>query len=261
MDEQLRAYEGPGLLHYSDGSSIACTAIAAQDHDGSVTLACTITDAAPPPQWVAEILGQGERPTRFEGSTTGLPMVLSGGLHAADGRWSSSSGAHLTYHLSGPTRLEVGTPGQGADTLWRFGITNLLFDSPELTDRPDGGLSRSRMRLVLGGQLVDLERSSHYEAATQDLKRRRRIRVTAEAVVPGTMDFASARQLVGALCSLLSISQGTHINWILLRRSRPAARLFLRLPHELEARPDHLPERFDPPYRSGRRRRAESDCG
>jgi hypothetical protein len=214
MDDQLRAYAGSGLLHYSDGPPIECTAAATQDHDGSLWLTCEVHGAAPPLEWANDMWGGGQRPIRFDGQTGGMRMTVSGGLHAADSRWGSE-GARTRYHISGPQCLEIGTRAENATGAeWRFGIANLLFESPDLTDRPDGGIDHGVMRLHLRGQAVRLERSPDYIAAKGDLKGRRRIRVTAEACVSGTVDFSCARELVADLCALLSIAHGTLINWI-----------------------------------------------
>jgi hypothetical protein len=199
-----------------------------QAHGGELVIECRpLPDAAPPLQWLEEMLTDSSRPLRFEGRTADDRLVrVEGPLFPAPSEWGSE-GACNAYRLSGRARVEVGTSVDASEAEWRFGIANLLFEAPEITDLPDGGGDRRIMHLQLGPHAVRLERSGDYKQAKSYLRGRHRIRVTAEACVSAAVDFGQAQELTQDLCALLSIAQGSLTNWIYCDQAGPdGARLY-----------------------------------
>jgi hypothetical protein len=220
MDEPFRAYEASGVLHYIDGSTIQCNVTIAQDHDGALGLRYSglRPGQGPPAQWAQESFDRGYA-VRFEGQTgNNEPVCLTGMFEPAGGHWNEIEGTRRVFRVistkGGPSPiLEVGTQSELGEGEWRFGIANLIFDTPTEV-RPDGSRGHGPLALALGAHTVRVSRRIDYDAAKSDLDVRDTIRVTAEASVSGAMSFEDARELIADLCALLSIAQGTLIAWV-----------------------------------------------
>lgn len=243
MDEQLRAYEASGQLHYTDGSSIECNATVTQDHDGALGLTYTIRPGQSPPlQWFDESFGKGQA-ERFEGHTAdGVPVRVSGTFQPADGHWNAAEGTRRAFRVISmkgdlPSRLEVGTRSADGQSEWRFGIANLLFHPPSEPGGPNGSADGGVLALHLGPQIVRLERVTDYNDATADLKRRDAVRITADAHLSGSVSFEDAEELIADLCALLSIAHGTLIGWVYCDQLTATGQRVYSLHHHSVTRP------------------------
>ncbi len=216
MDDMLRSYNASGSLRYPDNTSMGCDVTITQDHDGQLGLqyAGLRPGRAPHARLIGHVV-----PIRFEGQTTdGRPVSLAGAFRPLDRHWNASDGTREAFEVIGtkgsPVTLEVGAQLGHSEGEWRFGLTNLLFESPVGTIYPDGSADRGVMALQLGSAAVRLEQCGHYAQAERDLARRRKIRVTAEICIPAAIGSHQAQEIATDVCALLSIAHGTLINWL-----------------------------------------------
>lgn len=209
-----RRYEGAGTLDHGDGTPpIACECIFTQEQDGTIRLECiSPPDAAVPVNWAKGILGLSLHATLFKGHLkNGLSLEAEGTLLGHANGWNREHGSRATFGLTGNSRLTVGSPDDNAE--WRFAIANLVFSVSD--GRQPGANAQSRsLTLALPDGPLAIEQLADYEDIKRELRGRHAVRVTAEACVPRSVSFNTALDLVGDLCSVLSLAQGTLINWI-----------------------------------------------
>jgi hypothetical protein len=159
------------------------------------------------------ILGGSMDATLFKGHLkNGLPVEAKGTLLGRPGGWNRERGTRATFGLTGNSRLTVGSPDEAAE--WRFGITNLVFSIPAGGQLGTSRVGRASLTLALPHDTVTIEQVRDYEEIERQLRGRHAVRVTAEACVPRSVAFDTARSLVGDLCSVFSLAQGTLVSWI-----------------------------------------------
>jgi hypothetical protein len=212
VNEFIRRYECTGTLEHRDGAPpTACKCVATQEHDGTVTLECLSAPDAPiPANWMKALLGFPLDATLFKGQMqNGLLIAAEGTLVGHPGGWNRERGTRATFDLTGNSRLTVGIPDDAAE--WRFAITNLLFSVPS---GPRANAASTSLRFALPDVAVRTEQVPDYDEIERQLRGRHAVRVTAEACVPRSVALDAAREMVGDLCSVLSLAQGTLVNWI-----------------------------------------------
>jgi hypothetical protein len=159
------------------------------------------------------IFGGSLDATLFKGHLkNGLPVEAKGTLLGRPGGWNRERGTRATFGLTGDSGLTVGSPDEAAE--WRFAITNLVFSIPSGRQRGTSDAGSASLTLALPHDTVTIEQVRDYEEIERQLRGRHGVRVTAEACVPRSIAFDTARNLVVDLCSVLSLAQGTLVSWI-----------------------------------------------
>jgi hypothetical protein len=215
VNEFVRRYECTGTLDHGDGDPpVACECVATQEHDGTVTLECVSPPESPvPSHWMKAIFGEPLDATVFKGHLNkGLPIEAKGTLLGRPNGWSRDRGTAATFGLTGNSLLTVGRPDDTA--AWRFAITNLLFSVPAARQREASGAGPEMLPLALPDGTVTIEQVPDYDHVRTELRGRHAVRVTGEVCVPRSVTFDMARELVSDLCSVLSLAEGTLVNWI-----------------------------------------------
>lgn len=227
-------YHGSGSLHYV-AKQIDCAFVLAQSPDGDVRLECTtLPGVSPPALWFAGLVGPMPVPERFEGRLQdGRPILVRGGFLAFPGGWSHAEGAQAFFELNGPgAEAVIGEPVAADEGEWRFGITNLLFDSHHWTREAE---AREMTWSIDGLQ-------AHVRDLTTDASRRLFgakgcTAITAHLVLPSLLTLADTRDIASDLCSILSIAQGTLISWIYAERVSPSGDVAFACHHPAVTRP------------------------
>jgi hypothetical protein len=215
VNDYVRRYECTGTLDHRDGAPpVACECVATQEHDGTIRLECVSRPETPiPVNWMKAIFGESLDATLFKGHLkNGLPIEAEGTLLGHPGGWSRERGTRATFDLTGNSRLTVGSPDDDAE--WRFAIVNLVFSVPVGRQPGASNAGSGSLVLALPDGTVTIEQVPDYEEVERRLSGRHAVRVTAEACVPRSVAFDTARDLVSDLCSVLSLAEGTLVNWI-----------------------------------------------
>jgi hypothetical protein len=228
VTDYVRRYECTGTLDERDGTApVACECVATQEHSGSISLDCLSPPDMPiPARWMNAIFGRRLDATMFKGHLrNGLPIQAEGTLLGHAGGWNSERGTRATFGLTGNSRLTVGQPDNAAE--WRFVTVNLVFSVP--VRPPDA--NKQSLPLMLDGVPVKIEQVVDYDEATRRLPGRHSVHVTAEVIVPRSVAFDAAQDLVGDLCSVLSLAQGTLVNWIFCEQRDAAGQAVFAVHH------------------------------
>jgi hypothetical protein len=238
MTDYIRRYECTGTLDHRDGTPpVECACVATQEHDGTISLDCLApSNASPPVKWWSGIFGASMDAAVFKGRLeNGLPLEAEGTLLGHPGGWNQERGTRAIFDLTGNSHLTVGSADDAAD--WRFAITNIVFSVPPDRRGNAEGSSGESLPLVLAEIPVSIEQVPDYDAATAQLGGRHSVRVTAEACIPRSVPLEAARELVADLCSLLSIAQGTFVNWIFCEQRDATGRALFAAHHPAVTRP------------------------
>jgi hypothetical protein len=199
--ECIAIYNGKGTLTLDDNQSLLCIFEVGQLRSGKVLLLCNFPT---PPNFSPFV-----SPHKFEGTTTGDNFHISsiGSLTIADFQLDYNPGSQsdqFALYLVNGIIVQM-AEGIQAESM-RFGLTNFIFDEDitlclqhesdvtMLTFRPINELNRVMQRVqILKG-----------------------IEVTCEVIVNIAVDEDTARleKVVNDLCYLLSVSQGTTIQWV-----------------------------------------------
>ena len=235
--DYVRRYECTGTLDHHDGEPpVACECIATQEHDGTVTLECVSPPDSPvPSHWMKAFFGEPLEATLFKGSLkNGLPIEAEGTLLGRPGGWNRDRGTAATFGLTGNSRLTVGRPDDAAE--WRFAITNLLFAVPAGRPPRPGAASESLL-LALPAGTVTIAQLPDYDDIKRELRGRHAVQVTSEACVPRSLPLDEARNLVSDLCSVLSLAEGTLVNWIFCEQRDADGKQLFAVHHPAITRP------------------------
>jgi hypothetical protein len=235
VTDYVRRYECTGAVYHDDATSpVDCECVATQAHDGTLRLECL--SARMPAKWLEGLTSQPINALAFRGRlASGAPITAEGSLLGDFSGWSREHGTRAIFHLSGKSHLLVGTQDTGAD--WRFAITNLVFTVPRSRQESSEAPRGTSLPLQLGPVHVSVAQVPDYATAKTYLRGRHGVHVTAEAVLPGSLSFESAQEVASDLCSLLSIAQGTFINWIYCEQRDPAQQILFTRHHPAVTRP------------------------
>jgi hypothetical protein len=201
--ECLSIYRGHGTLTLEGGEKFDCQFEAGQLTSAQVLLVC---DFLPPSIFFMDIL-----PRRFEGVTPeGYRIYASSGMfHRSSGNWAA-------FYLD---EILVQMAEYQQTNHLRFGITNFEFIGTEPTRRSDNYFYHTLpLNLQNNSQTtkVLIEPLELYEKIMKRVKLLKNIEVTCEAIVDTIPDgdIGQAREVINDLCYILSVAQGTKVQWV-----------------------------------------------
>jgi len=214
----IATYSGEGILTLEDKRTILCTFEAGQLKNGEVLLLCGLP---PPPALPA--FSPYVPPHKFEGTNAkDFQVSTRGNISIVDFDLDYTPNTHsenwVIYHLS--EMMVQMTKGKQVDSL-RFGLTNFLFDDPFV------------LRLEREGELMmfSFEPIKEYSRVMQRVRILKSIDVTCEVIGNIALDRDTERleQAVDDLCYLLSVTQGTKIQWVYCDQYDKSGTLILRI--------------------------------
>lgn len=200
MGTSLADYAGEGQVRLSGGSTHPCQFVARQTADGDLLMVLG-TKAG---HWVLEMMVGGETIERFEGQTFEGARVKTSGrifdrnLPLAEKKftagWAAISPSSFSVQYSDVPATET-----------RFGLTNVWLPLPHslvLDLESSRGPAQAEIRRLTGGQNL-----------FKKVQATRGVDVTGELVFQGEPSDP-LRQAADDICYLLSIAQGSVVQWL-----------------------------------------------
>jgi hypothetical protein len=214
----IATYYGKGILTLEDKRTIPCAFEVGQLKNGEVFLLCGFPLPPALPAFSPFV-----PPHKFDGTTMeDFQVSTRGNITIVDFHLDYRPNNHLEswaiYHLN--EMMVQLVEGIQADSI-RFGITNFLFDEP------------FALRLEQEGDItmLSIEPIKAYSRVMQRVRILKSIDVTCEVIGNGALDRDTERleQVVDDLCYLLSVTQGTKIQWIYCDQYDKSGTLILRI--------------------------------
>lgn len=216
-------YSGTGKLHFRDGLQVDCRFGAVQLARGSTLLiCCDLSPELPTERVLDRFWGDTDvYASKFEGTTEDGWRIC-----ADEGMYDCAFCPELpTGNLSGSWQaftvreLSVSVSDDQQPAYARFGLTNLSLHG---TLSPNGRLGSANRVLPIeveyGGlrTQVTISPVDDYLQKIRRLQMLRDVDVTCEVIVEldGSVDSSTVKDIVDALCYVLSVARGVKIQWI-----------------------------------------------
>lgn len=198
----ISQYRGKGYLILQDGRHVDCAFYACQFFNGKIHILCKFNSAS--------FMAFGKDAVRFEGKTKeGFLIFGSGRMHyikAEMGNYNFATYLVSELYITSDDNIK-------ADRLI-FGLTNLELDG-----------NKHKIELELQNDIkecveIELEPMNDYTSIISQLEALNGVNVTYQAVIEvgKKENLLISERLVDDLCYLLSVAQGTKIQWIYIDR-------------------------------------------
>lgn len=211
-------YSGTGVLYFADGLKVSCSFEVGQLGNGDIPLICGFSKSDLLPEKSLMIWSSDNTPERFEGITKeGIKLTSEGCMHYSSCLHNDMPDTNLVAWYSFSLQKLVALINDNSQPCSiRYGLTNAeVFGFEPLKI---GNLQQSVLHLQLkthegiANKLTIIPIKDHNKIMSR-IKTLRSVDVTCE-VEFNISGVKSPEKLVDALCYLLSIAQGTKVQWI-----------------------------------------------